>query len=145
MIHLLDTNVVSELRKVGDGKADTNVAEWASQRDSEDLYISVITLMELEVGVLRIERRDDTQGRMLRTWLEQHVIPFFQGRVLPVDQHVAISCARLHVPNKSPERDALIAATANELNMTIATRDEKDFVGLAKKIVNPWTFSKDAK
>ena len=144
MIYLLDTNVVSELRKVGDGKADTNLAEWASQREADELYISVITLMELEVGVLRIERRDEKQGKMLRTWLEQHVIPFFHDRVLPVDEHIAIGCARLHVPNKSPERDALIAATANELNMTIATRDEKDFLGLAKKVFNPWTSIKGA-
>ncbi|WP_299969334.1 type II toxin-antitoxin system VapC family toxin [uncultured Roseobacter sp.] len=142
MIYLLDTNVVSELRKAGDGKADANVAEWASLRDPEELYISVITLLELEVGVLRIERRDDKQGQMLRIWLEHHVIPFFQDRILPVDEHVAIGCARLHVPNKSPERDALIAATANELNMTIATRDEKDFRDLARKTFNPWSSMK---
>ena len=106
---LLDTNVVSELRKVGDGRADPRVVAFFSRIDQEDLYLSAITLMELELGVTRIERRDFLQGELLRTWMSRHVIPFFHDRILPVDDAVAMCCAHLHVPDPRPERDALIA------------------------------------
>ena len=95
---LLDTNVVSELRKVGDGRADAGVTAWISQQDATDFYVSALTLMELEIGILRIERRDEEQGKRLRRWMDQHVLPEFLERTLPVDSHrcpkmYAVACA----------------------------------------------------
>lgn len=137
-MYLLDTNVVSELRKVRLGKADANVAAWAEGVDAADLFLSAISLMELELGVLAVERRDPRQGALLRTWLEQHVLPEFSGRTLPVDTAVAQRCARLHVPDPRAERDALIAATALVHGMTVATRNVADFRPMGVAVVNPW-------
>lgn len=138
MMYVLDTNVLSELRKVRLGKADGNVAAWAESVDAADLFISAITIMELELGVLSIERKDASQGAMLRSWLEQHVLPEFSGRTLPVDTAVAQRCARLHVPDKRGERDALIAATALVHGMALVTRNVADFKLTGVSIINPW-------
>ncbi|MDO9365382.1 MAG: type II toxin-antitoxin system VapC family toxin [Methylotenera sp.] len=135
---VLDTNVVSELRKVRIGKADPNVASWAENVDAANLFVSAITIMELELGVLSIERKDATQGAMLRAWLEQHVLPEFSGRTLPIDTTVAQRCARLHIPDKRGERDALIAATALVHGMTVVTRNMADFQPTGVMILNPW-------
>jgi len=137
-MYLLDTNVVSELRKVRAGKADASVSIWARSVDAAELFISAITVMELEMGVLQIERRDAGQGALLRTWLEHHVLPTFSGRILPIDAAVAQRCARLHVPDRRSERDALIAATALVHGMTVATRNVGDFEPTGVPLVNPW-------
>ncbi|CBL47142.1 PilT protein, N-terminal [gamma proteobacterium HdN1] len=137
-MYVLDANVLSELRKVRLGKADMNVAAWAESVDAADLFVSAITIMELELGVLSIERKDATQGAMLRSWLEQHVLPEFSGRTLPIDTAVALRCARLHVPDKCGERDSLIAATALVHGMTVVTRSVADFTPTGVAIVNPW-------
>jgi predicted nucleic acid-binding protein len=138
---LLDTNVVSELRKIRLGKADANVAAWADSVESTDLYLSVITVQELETGVLLAERRDPVQGAVLRAWLNDQVLPAFAGRVLPVDTAVALRSARLHVPNQRPVLDALIAATALVHGMTVATRNVADFEQTGAKTINPWAAS----
>jgi predicted nucleic acid-binding protein len=138
MMYVLDTNVVSVLRKVRFGKADANVTAWTESVDAVDLFVSAITIMELELGVLSIERKDATQGAMLRTWLDQHVLPEFSGRTLPVDTAVAQRCARLRVPDKRGERDALIAATALVHGMTVVTRNVADFKPTGVTVVNPW-------
>ncbi len=138
MMFVLDTNVVSELRKVRVGKADQNVALWAENVDAANLFVSAITIMELELGVLSIERKDATQGAMLRAWLEQHVLPEFSGRTLPIDTTVAQRCARLHIPDRRGERDALIAATALVHGMTVVTRNVADFLSTGVSILNPW-------
>ena len=138
MMFVLDTNVVSELRKVQIGKADLNLVAWAQSVDAADLFVSAITLMELELGVLSIERKDASQGAMLRSWLEQHVLPEFSRRTLPIDTAVALRCARLHVPDKRGERDALIAATALVHGMTLVTRNVDDFKPTGVTILNPW-------
>ncbi|WP_440957437.1 type II toxin-antitoxin system VapC family toxin [Oceanicaulis sp. LC35] len=135
---LLDTNVVSELRKVGDGRADPNLVAWLSGRDAAQFYLSVISLMELEIGVLRIERRDATHGALLRRWLDERVKPAFAGRVLPIDSTIALRCATLHVPDPRSERDALIAATALEHAMSVVTRNVKDFAPTGVRLINPW-------
>ena len=109
---ILDTNVVSELRKVRLGKADENVAQWADSVDTPDLYLSVVTIQELEIGVLLAERRDPEKGAIFRIWLDSHVLPAFAGRILPIDLAVTLQSAKLHVPNPHPIRDGLIAATA---------------------------------
>lgn len=137
-MYLLDTNVISEIRKVADGKADLRVAAWQSQVNTAICFISAVTLMELEIGVLRMERRDATQGSQLRQWLNHQVIPEFEGRVLPVDATVAQHCASLHVPHPRPERDAMIAATALVHGMTVVTRNTADFEPTGVALLNPW-------
>ncbi|MDE9492699.1 type II toxin-antitoxin system VapC family toxin [Xenorhabdus bovienii] len=137
-MYVLDTNVVSELRKIRAEKADPNVAKWAESVDAVDLFVSAITIMELELGILLIERKDATQGTLLRAWLEQHVLPEFAERTLPVDTAVAQRCARLHVPDRSSERDALIAATALVHGMAVVTRNVADFQPTGVTILNPW-------
>ena len=111
---------------------------WAESVDAADLFVSAITIMELELGVLSIERKDATQGAMLRSWLEHHVLPEFSGRTLPVDTAVAQRCARLHIPDRRGERDALIAATALVHGMTVATRNVADFKSTGVNLINPW-------
>ena len=138
MMYLLDTNVVSELRKVRLGKADANVAAWADSVDAAELFVSAITIMELELGVVLIERKDPAQGAVLRAWMERHVLPEFAERTLPVDTAVALRCARLHVPDRRGERDALIAATALLHGMALVTRNVADFEPTGVTIVDPW-------
>ena len=139
---LLDTNVVSELRKVNIGKADAQFIAWSKQLIVSQLYISAITIMELEIGILQIERRDQQQGHTLRHWFEQQVLPTFDGRVIAIDAKVALTCARLHVPDPRSERDALIAATAITHGMTIVTRNVADFQATGVVILNPWNDNK---
>jgi len=137
-MYILDTNVVSELRKVRLGKANLNVAAWADSIEATDLYLSVITLQELEIGVLFAERRDPAQGAVFRSWLNNHVIPAFNGRILVVDTAVAQCSARLHVPAPRPVRDGLIAATALVHGMTVVTRNVTDFEPTGVRTLNPW-------
>lgn len=137
-MYLLDTNVVSELRKAKAGKADENVAAWAGSAPATSLFLSAITILELEMGVLLIERRDPAQGTLLRTWLDAHVLPAFAGRILPVDTAVAQRCAKLHVPDPRSDRDALIAATALVHGMTVVTRNMADFAATGVELFNPW-------
>lgn len=137
-MYVLDTNVVSELRKIRLGKADVHVAAWADSIDAADLYLSVITVHELEIGVLLAERRAPSQGAIFRTWLNSHVLPAFAGRILAVDTAVAQRSARLHVPDPRPVRDGLIAATALVHGMTVVTRNVADFEPMGVQILNPW-------
>ena len=136
---LLDTNVISELRKVGDGRADPNVTRWITAQDAGRFYISTLTVMELEIGVLRIEQRDPGQGGRLRSWIEERVLPEFADRTLPVDGAVARRCARLHVPDPRSDRDALIAATALVHGMNVVTRDRRDFEATEVPLIDPWS------
>ena len=135
---VLDTNVVSELRKVRSGKADPHFAEWANGVDASTLHLSSITVLELELGVLQLERKDPRQGSLLRTWLDTLVLPEFSGRIFPIDTAVAQRCARLHVPDPRAERDALIAATALVHGMTVVTRNLVDFKATGAPLLNPW-------
>jgi predicted nucleic acid-binding protein len=136
--YLLDTNVVSELRKVRAGRADARVAAWADSVDAADLHLSVISLHEIEIGVLLAERRDPAQGAVLRAWLDRHVVPAFTGRIVAVDAAVARRSALLHVPDPRPLRDALIAATALVHGMTVVTRNVADFVPTGVSLLDPW-------
>jgi predicted nucleic acid-binding protein len=143
MMFLLDTNVVSELRKIQAGRADPHVAAWAQSVDASCLFVSAITILELEQGILLIERKDGTQGALLRSWMDQQVLPEFADRTLPIDQAVAQRCARLHVPDKRGERDALIAATALVHGMTVVTRNVADFEATGASVLNPWEPASD--
>ena len=135
---ILDTNVVSELRKAKSGKADANVMAWAAAQDPAALFLSAITLLELEMGVRLAERRDSAQGAALRAWMTSRVLPAFEGRVLAVDGPVALCCAALHVPDPRSDRDALIAATGLVHSMPVVTRNVADFEGTGVRIINPW-------
>lgn len=139
-MYLLDTNVVSELRRAKAGKADPCVVAWAASVSVASLFVSAITLLELELGVLRIERRDSVQGAHLRAWLEEQVLPAFSERILPVDVAVARRCARLHVPDPRSERDALIAAAALTHGLIVVTRNIADFQPTGVGTFDPWTF-----
>ncbi len=141
---LLDTNVLSELRKLGDGRADTHVVQWALTVNAAMLYISVLTVLEIEIGILRLERRDRQQSALLRKWMNEHVLPEFRTRTLPVDMPVALRCARLHVPDPRRERDAYIAATALVHGLTVVTRNVLDFQATGAPLLNPWLYKGDS-
>ena len=138
MSYLLDTNVISELRKPV-RRADHGVRVWASRHAQLDLYLSVITIMEVEIGIGRISRRDAVQGRRLHVWFEEELLDVFDGRILSVDNRVARKAAHLHVPDPRPDRDALIAATASVHGLTVVTRNVKDFENLDVPLINPWS------
>jgi len=136
---LLDTNVVSELRKISLGTADLNVARWADRVNANSLYLSAVTILELEMGILLRERKDPRQGAALRQWLELRVLPEFEGRIFPLDTVIAQRCARLHVPDPRAERDAMIAATALVHGLVVVTRNESDVQKTGGALLNPWT------
>jgi hypothetical protein len=133
---LLDTNVVSELRRPR--RTDPKLLDWAAATPVTQLYLSAVSLMELEFGVLLMERRDPAQGTGLRRWLETEVLPRFEQRILPIDIAVARCCARLHLPNPKSQNDAYIAATAIVHGLTIVTRNEADFSPTGAALFNPW-------
>lgn len=135
---ILDTNVLSELRKAPSGRADPRVVRWAGGQAVASLFVSAVTVQELETGVLLIERRDSHQGAVLRRWFEEQVLTAFDARVLPVDTAVARRCAALHVPDPRPVRDSLIAATALVHGMAVATRNVEDFAGTGVDVIDPW-------
>ena len=141
-MYLLDTNIISELRKAPSGKANQAVIDWAKSVSVSSLFISAVTILELEIGMLLIERRDPEQGSILRSWLNIHVLPVFSERILPFDTAVAQRCAKLHVPDPRSERDAIIAATALVHGMTLVTRSIVDVKSLGVEILNPWEFKK---
>lgn len=136
---LLDTNVVSELRKAPSGRADPRVLAWIRQTPTETTFLSTISLLELEIGVLRAERKDPRQGRSLRQWLTLQLLPAFANRILPFDSAAALRCAALHVPDPRPDRDAMIAATALAHGLTVVTRNVADFTQTGVRLLNPWT------
>lgn len=133
---LLDTNVISELRRPD--RAHRKVVAWAAATPAASFFISAISILEIELGARLIERRDAAQGAILRTWIDNQVLARFEGRVLAIDTAVAQRCAQLHVPNPRAERDALIAATALVHGLTIVTRNVGDFEPTGVTLINPW-------
>ena len=143
MTLVLDTNVVSELRKSpagkrGAAKIDRNVLAWSKGVPSASQFLSVVTIFELEYGARLMERRNPRQGAVLRFWLDNHVLPAFAGRILPIDTAIVLRFAALQVPNPRHERDALIAATALIHGMTVVTRNVSHFQLAGVPIINPW-------
>ena len=137
-MYLLDTNVVSELRKAKTGKADAGVVAWANSISGVEMFLSVISVLELETGILLVARRDRSQAEVLRGWLDNQVLPAFSNRILPIDTQVAMRCAALHVPDPRPDRDALIAATALVHGLRVVTRNTEDFESSGVEWLNPW-------
>jgi toxin FitB len=135
--YLLDTNVVSVLRRKG--RVEPRVADWFSRAPASELFISVVSVLEIEIGVLRLERKDPEQGALLRRWKNEWVGPAFEGRVLLVDEAVSDACAHLHVPDPRPVLNSLIAATAIVRRLTLVTRNERDFAGMPVAVINPWS------
>tara|TARA_R110002051_G_scaffold318644_1_gene401272 strand:- start:26724 stop:27143 length:420 start_codon:yes stop_codon:yes gene_type:complete len=135
---LLDTNVLSELRKVRSGKADAKVTRWSQEVAGSSLYLSVIVIQEIEIGIRQLSRRDTAQALLLRQWFDHHVLPAFNNKILPIDVSVARRSAALHVPDPRPYRDGLIAATALVHGMTLVTRNTADFEGTGAHLLNPW-------
>ena len=135
-MYIVDTNIVSDLRRPA--KADPNLLAWAKAQDPAVVFISAISMFELEYGILLKVKKDPDQGKILSDWFENIVTPQYVGKILPVCFDVARACAPLHVPNKRPDRDAFIAATAIHHDMTLVTRNEKDFDGMGCKLHNPW-------
>lgn len=133
---LLDTNVISDLRRPD--KAPASLLAWSRSVSAHTLFISCITLFELELGVRQRERRDPAQGSMLREWLDTRVVTEFEGRVLDIDGAIARRCAAMHVPNPAPERDAWIAATALVHGLTVVSRNVRDFAACGAPVLNPW-------
>jgi predicted nucleic acid-binding protein len=137
-MYLIDTNVLSELRKRGTSRVDPNVVRWEQGVPAAELFLSVMTIIELEAGVLKMERRDPIQGGLFRTWLGRRVLPAFADRILPIDPTIARRAAALHIPDPQPHVDALIAATALEHRMTVVTRNTADFAPTGVPTLNPW-------
>jgi len=134
---LVDTNVISESRKIRSGRAAPEVISWLKVTDPTT-FISAMSLFELELGVARVERRDAAQGEKLRGWLDRTVKPGFADRVLAMDAAVALACAALHVPDPASERDSWIAATALVHGLTVVTRNIANFDATGVRPLNPW-------
>lgn len=137
-MYILDTNVISEIRKAKSNRADNNVIAWANSTPSSEMFVSAITILELEMGVLAMQRKDPEQGNILRAWLDNHVMIAFADRILPFDTAVAQRCAKLHIPNPKSDRDAMIGATALTHGMRLVTRNVADFQWMNLNIINPW-------
>lgn len=135
-MYLLDTNVVSALRRPE--KTDPALRQWAESVPLELFYLSAITILEIEIGTGLVARRDKVQGDILRRWIDDQILPAFDGRILTIDTATARQCARLHIPDPRPDRDALIAATALVHGLTVATRNDADFVPMRVPLLNPW-------
>jgi predicted nucleic acid-binding protein len=133
---LLDTNVISELRRPH--RANPNVVAWAAAFPAASFFLSAISILEIEIGTLQFARKDSAQGALLRAWIDEQIMPRFDGRILPIDTSVAQRCARLHVPDPRSERDALIAATALVHSLTVVTRNTADFEPTGVALLNPW-------
>lgn len=136
---LLDTNVVSEMRKIARGTCDASVAAWLQRAAPSELHLSVVSVLELEIGYGRLLRRDARQAQLLKAWLSDAVYPLFAERILSIDVEIAQICASLHVPDKRPENDALIAATAMRHDLTVVTRNTADFKAISVSLLNPWS------
>lgn len=115
-----------------------NVVASIGAEDTANFFISAFTILELERGVLSVQRRDAAQGARLRAWLDNHIRPEFSGRILPVDDEIATRCAHLHIPDRRNEADALIAATALVHGLTVVTRNVRDFEGTGTVMIDSW-------
>lgn len=139
-MYLLDSNVISEIRKIPSGKANQQVKQWAESCPAGDMFLSVITLMELNKGILSMKRKDAVQGQHLEDWFRYQVLPSYQGRILPITGKIALCCSSLHVPNPQPAFDSLIAATALVHDLIVVTRNIKDFGVTGVNLINPFDF-----
>ena len=136
MSYLIDTNVLSELRRKS---PDPGVVTWFSQRPPATLHLSVLTLGEIRKGIEGVG--DEVRKQSLIDWLETDLPTFFTGRILDVDGAVADRWGRLVAAagRPLPTIDSLLAATALAHDLVLVTRNTKDFAGLPVEVFNPWT------
>ena len=139
-MYLIDTDVISEFRKEESGRMNPQVQRWATSVSNESLYLSVMSIFELERGVARLERRDPRQSAVLRVWLEEKVLRSFAERILPVNTVIARRCAALHIPDPRPIQDAFIAATALVHGMQVVTRNIRDYALMGVEPFSPWAY-----
>jgi toxin FitB len=137
-MYLLDTNIISESRKLGSARIDRNAAQWLNQIDVEVTFVSAMTMFELERGVRQMERRDAQQGVVLRRWLNDQIMTTYEQRTLPLSRAVALICAGLHIPDPKSERDAWIAATAIDAGLILVSRNVSDFANTGVEVINPF-------
>lgn len=135
-MYLLDTNIISATRRRMPDNA--SVFEWLATVDNTLIYTNAIVMMELERGILSMERKDKQQGKILRLWFEDTVKPSFAERILPITDKTAQICAKIHIPDHAPENDAWIASTAIEHRLILVTRNVADFKKIAVKLFNPF-------
>ncbi|HLH54087.1 MAG TPA: type II toxin-antitoxin system VapC family toxin [Verrucomicrobiae bacterium] len=136
---LIDTNVLSELRKAK--RCDPGVRQWFEGTAAEELFISVLVLGEIRQGIERIRLRDPAQARALEKWL-LWIVAEFRDRLLPVDDKVADHWGRLGLQKPVPVLDAFLAATAQVHDLTIISRDEEGFRNTGVTVINPFSKSK---
>jgi len=134
--YLLDTNMLSELRK--EERCDAGVRQWIGEVTSEELFVSVLVLGEIRRGIERIRQRDEPQARALEKWL-RWVASEFADRLLPVDEKIADQWGRLGVRQPVPVLDALLAATAIAHDLTVVSRDEDGFRNTGAQVINPFS------
>jgi toxin FitB len=142
-MYLLDTNIISESRKLGTSKVDPSAARWLGKVDVETTCVSAMTVFELERGVRQMERRDARQGAQLRRWFDDRIMTTYENRTLPLSRAIALICAGLHIPDPKSERDAWIAATAIDAGLTLVSRNVADFVGMGVGLINPFELGVD--
>ena len=140
-MYLLDTEIVSELRKAKAGRTDPGLAGWAAGVARQSMFISALTLLELETGAARVERGDKAAGQALKAWIEGQVVTAFDGRILPVDAAVVRRRGQL---GYADSRDGLIAATALEHGLTLVTRNPGAFKIGRMRLFNPWGYAPEA-
>lgn len=137
-MYIFDTNVISELRKISSGRADKAVVQWALSIPSSDVFLSAITVYEIKIGILKLASRNPEESQRLHTWLSQTIVPSFPGRILPLDEQVALLLAEMMALRTHPYRDAIIAATAQHHGYAVVTRNVRDFEALPVRVINPW-------
>ncbi|MBS9781668.1 MAG: type II toxin-antitoxin system VapC family toxin [Gammaproteobacteria bacterium] len=138
-MYLLDTNILSEIRKIKQNRANENVVNWLANVLPTELYTNVVVLMEIEKGIVRLRRKDSQQADNLAAWY-QTIKPTFQNRIYSIDEKTASICATLHSPNPAPANDAWIAATAIQHNLVLATRNTNDFNFQGLQVFNPFEY-----
>lgn len=140
-MYLLDIHVLSELRRQAGGRADPRVTAWSKTIALDDLYLSVVTIHEMELGIRRIERSDPAKAAVLRSWLTGFVLPTFGERVLPVDLGCALRSAQLQAAGSRNWQEALLAATALVHDLVLVTRNTVHFSDTEVPLLNPWEFN----
>lgn len=137
-MYLLDTNIISELKKLDSGKIHPQVQRWAYSINLMQTKISVVSITEIRTGILSLARKDKAQAASLDNWFTNRLLPAYRTKTLPVDTKVALIYAQLNVPNKRPINDAYIAATAIAHKLKLVTRNIQDFQGMPITLENPF-------
>lgn len=137
---LLDTVTISELRK--EGRMHDAVRAWQEQLSDRETWLSVVSVMEIRMGHLRVLNKDPVFAQRLESWLETTVIPLFEDRLFQIDLAIAREAAGMRVVHGLSPNDSLIAATAKVHGLTLATRNTADFEATGIRLINPWDFGK---